>query len=86
MRYSSFIVYTSCADPEGVGTGGSDPPVYHKNIGFLSNTGPDPLGNHNATKPTFNAGPAKHHLNGVSLVGRSWPAFSGIWILSTLFN
>ena len=24
----------------------------HKNIGFLSNTGPDPLKNHKATKPT----------------------------------
>ena len=26
-------------------------------IGFLSNTGPDPLVNHKATKPAFNAGP-----------------------------
>ena len=27
------------------GTGGPDPPAlkYHKNIGFLNNTGPDPL-------------------------------------------
>ena len=33
---------TSCADPEG-GTGGPDPPENHKNIGFLSNIGPDPL-------------------------------------------
>ena len=29
----------------------------HKNIGFLSNTGPDPLKNHKATKPAFNVGP-----------------------------
>ena len=31
----------------------------HKNIGFLSNTGPDPLKNHKAacTKPVFNVGP-----------------------------
>ena len=28
----------------------------HKNIGFLSNTGPDPLKNHKATKPAFNVG------------------------------
>ena len=27
-----------------------------KNIGFLSNTGPDPLKNHKATKPAFNIG------------------------------
>ena len=33
----------TCADPEGV-TGGPDPPLKdHKNIGFLSNTGPDSL-------------------------------------------
>ena len=30
----------------------------HKNIGFLSNTGPDPLNNHKATKPAFNVGPS----------------------------
>ena len=28
----------------------------HKNIGFLSKTGPDPLKNHEATKPAFNYG------------------------------
>ena len=44
----SFSVPTikakSCADPEG-GTGIPDPPPLenYKNIGFLSNTGPDPL-------------------------------------------
>ena len=27
-----------------------------KNIGFLNNTGPDPLKNHKATKPEFNVG------------------------------
>ena len=32
-----------------------------KNIGFLSNTGPDPLKNHKATKPAFNVGPSSHH-------------------------
>ena len=38
----------SCADREGMGTAGSGPPPpprleNYKNIGFLSNTGPDPL-------------------------------------------
>ena len=28
----------------------------HKNIGFLSNTGPDPLINHKATNAAFNIG------------------------------
>ena len=34
---------------QGVGGGG---------VGFLSNTGPDPLKDHNATKPAFNVGPS----------------------------
>ena len=42
------------------GTGGPDappPPLKnHKNIGFLSNTGPDPLKNRKATKPAFKVG------------------------------
>ena len=43
----------------GGGTGGSDPPLKnHKNLGFLSNTGLDPLKNHKATKPEFNVGPS----------------------------
>ena len=36
----------SCADPEGGGDRGSRPPMKNlKNIGFPSNTGPDPLKN-----------------------------------------
>ena len=34
------------------------PLTNHKNIGFLSITGPDPLENHKATKPEFNVGPS----------------------------
>ena len=30
----------------------------HKNIGYLCNTGPDPLKNHKATKPAFNVRPS----------------------------
>ena len=57
------------ADPEGGQPWGVRTPLKnHKNIRFLSNTGPDPLKNHKATKPTFNVGPfislpAKHHLS-----------------------
>ena len=41
------------------GAGGPDPPMKsHRNIEFLSNTGPDPLKNHKATKPAFNVGPS----------------------------
>ena len=34
------------ADPEGGGAGGLEPPENHRNIGVLSNSGPDPLKNH----------------------------------------
>ena len=51
-------------DP-GRGTVGPDP----QNIGFLSNTGPDPLKNHKASIQCWAiiGTPAKRHLNGVSL-------------------
>ena len=42
-----------CVGPEW-GTGGPDSLKHHKNIGFLSNTGPD----HKATKPAFSVGPS----------------------------
>ena len=49
----------TCADPEEGGSGVPGPSLKnHKNIRFLSNTGPDPLKNHTAkaTKPAFNVG------------------------------
>ena len=45
-----------CADPEG-GRGVRTPLKNHKSIGFLSNSGPDPLENHKITMPAFNVGP-----------------------------
>ena len=53
----------------------SGPPLKnYKNIGFLSNAGPDSLKNHKATKPAFNVGPSsasqlyKRHLNAGGLM------------------
>ena len=55
----------SWTDPErerererGVGGAGVRPPSpeNHKIIGFLCNTGPDPLKNQKATNPAFNVG------------------------------
>ena len=49
--------WLSWADPErgqGVQT---PPPEKSQKIGFLSNTGPDLMKNHKATKPAFNVGP-----------------------------
>ena len=67
----------SWADLEG-GQGVRTPLKTHKNIGFHSNTGPNPLKNQKAIKPVFNVGPssqfivtpAQCYLNGVSLAGR----------------
>ena len=43
----------------------------HKNIGFVSNTGPDTMKNHKSTKLAFNVGPSSERpLNGVSLAGQ----------------
>ena len=48
-----FFVCAPCADQEE-GSGGPDPLKNHKNIGFLSNSGPDALQNYEATEPAFN--------------------------------
>ena len=52
--------FMACADPEG-DRGSGSPLKNHKNIGFLSNTGPDPLEYHKATKSSFNDGPPSTH-------------------------
>ena len=53
---------------EGVRT---HPLKNHKNIGFLSNSCPDPLKNHKATKRAFNFGPSSaRQRNAISLVDR----------------
>ena len=54
LRLKSSIL-TTWADPEGGGGGGEEKSQY---IEFLSNTGPDPLKDHKATKPAFNVGPS----------------------------
>ena len=60
----------------------------YKNIGFLSNTGPDPL---KLTKLPSQHSMLGHHrhasetpFNGVSLAGRWWPVYICIWIIHSL--
>ena len=82
-----LVCLPSCADPEGEGAGGSDPSLkIYKAVGFLGDTGPDPLKNHKIQYWTIIGQPAKRHFYGVSLAGLCWPTFSGIWILSPLIN
>ena len=56
LKLSRWCVWPyPCADLEG-GQDTPPPMKNHKNKGFLSNTGPDHLKNHNATKPAFIVG------------------------------
>ena len=59
--HESPLVVTPMCGSRGGGQGVRTPLENHKNIGVLSNTGLDPLKNHKATKPAFNAG---HHCVG----------------------
>ena len=76
----------------GGGRGGvtAPPPPWKikKNIGFLSNSGSDPLKSYKASIQcrAIIRMPAKHHLNGVSLAGWWWPPNSGILILHSLIK
>ena len=80
---SLLFLWGSCADPGGgesvtppggEGEGGvHTPPLKnHKNIGFHSNTGPDPMKseNHNVFKPALNVGPSSARQRIVSPVDR----------------
>ena len=66
--YALYLLYClmyillsySSADPDGGSSSGPPPPPLknHKNIGFISNTGPDLLKNHKAAKQDSMSG---HH-------------------------
>ena len=49
-------MFESMSGSRGGGT--PHPPEKSQNIGFLSNSGPDPLKNYKATEPAFNVGPS----------------------------
>ena len=68
--YWSYLLALSLRIQKG-GQGVQTPMKNHKNIGFLSNAGLDPLKNQKAAKPAFNVRPSstRQHLNGVSLTG-----------------
>ena len=68
------------------GETGGPPLKNYKNIGFLSNTGPEPLKTNPIQCWAIIDPPAKRHLNCVSLAGRWWPTFSGIQILPPLLS
>ena len=49
----------------------------HKNIGFLCNTGPDPLKNHKATNPAFNVEPPSACQGNAISMALHWQADDG---------
>ena len=54
----------------------------HKAIGFLSNTGPDPLKNHKATKPAFNVGPSLvRQRNAISMAFHWWAKYALLFVV-----
>ena len=53
----------------------------HKNIRFLSNTGPDPLKNHKATKPVFNVGPSSASQGKAIQMTVRWRADDGLLLV-----
>ena len=65
---------------------GAGGPENHRYIGFISNTGPDPLKNHKASMQFWQHRPASNTPYGVSLAGPWWPIYSGIWILYPIIN
>ena len=57
-------------------SGHPPPEKSQKYIGFLCNTGPDPLKNNKATKPAFNIGPSSTRQQNTKMVFR-WRADDG---------
>ena len=69
LNFNNFQSKFACRDPDEGRRVPRTPLENHKTIGFLSNTGLDPLKNHKATKAIIGT-PAKRHLKGISLAGR----------------
>ena len=62
-----------------VGTVGPDPTSLenHKALGFLNNTGPDPMENLKATKPAFNVRPPSARKQNTIKMAFHWWADDG---------
>ena len=61
----------------GGGAGAPDTREKSQNVGFFSNTGPESLKNHKATKPEFNVGPsaARQRFTGGPMMASLWWCF-----------
>ena len=73
--FSTISLIRGSRGGQGVRT---PPPLkYHKAIGFLSNTGPDPLENHKATMPAFYVGPTSARQRNAIKMAFRWRANDG---------
>ena len=72
----SSLARKACMGGSRGGTLGS-PPEKSQNIGFLCNTGPDPLKIHKATKPAFNVGPSSARQRNAMSMAFRWRACDG---------
>ena len=78
-RREKIVRYARIQGGNGVGENGSRPPLEnHKAIGFLSNTGPDPLENKKSYQASIQCwaiigSPAKRHLNALVVFGSHLP-------------
>ena len=70
----------------GGGQGVRTPLKTHKNIGFLSKSGPDPLEKHKDTDPAFDVGPlSARQRNAISMAFR-WQADYGPFLVAFRFS
>ena len=63
------------------GTEGKTPLKYHKNIGSLCTTCPDPLKNHKDTKSAFHVGPSSARQRNTIQIMFCWRADKGTLIV-----
>ena len=75
-----LLVPVACADPHG-GQGVRTPLKKSQNKGFLSDSGPDPLKNNEATEPAFNVGPSSARKRNAILIAFRWRADDGLLIV-----
>ena len=78
FRLTEFWGLCMCGSRGGEGGSGPPPPLKnHKNIGCLSNSGPDLLKNYEATEPAFNVGPSSARQQNIILMAFCWQADDG---------
>ena len=77
-----YLIWYAYADPEGGGQRVRTPLEKSQNIGFLSNTGPDPLKAHKmlCTKSVCNVGPLSARQRNAIYMAFRWWADDGLLI------